>query len=154
MSSLEPGGGGVPHALSHGTFVVVEAAPGNTYSPECFREYHMLPDRTGRYAALYRPVHFSGLAVDMDGILGLAKEHGLRVIEDAAHAIGTRHQGRLIGSFGDLAVFSFHPNKNMTCIEGGAIVTADAAVAAQIEQYRFHGIVKDEDGGVDVKFCL
>ena len=98
------------------------------------------------------PVHFSGLSVDMDGILGLAKEHGLRVIEDAAHAIGTRHQGKLIGSFGDLAVFSFHPNKNMTCIEGGAIVTADAAVAAQIEQYRFHGIVKDEDGGVDVMF--
>ena len=61
VSSLEPGGGAVPHAISHGTFVVVEAAPGNTYSPECFREYHMLPDRTGRYAALYRPVHFSGL---------------------------------------------------------------------------------------------
>lgn len=98
------------------------------------------------------PVHFSGLAVDMVGVLGLAKEHGLRVIEDAAHAIGTRHQGRLIGSFGDLAVFSFHPNKNMTCIEGGAIVTSDPAIAAQIEQYRFHGIAKDEDGGVDVMF--
>ena len=98
------------------------------------------------------PVHFSGLSVDMDGILGLAKEHGLRVIEDAAHAIGTSYKGRLIGSFGDLAVFSFHPNKNMTSIEGGAIVTADAAVAAQIEQYRFHGIVKDEDGGVDIMF--
>jgi dTDP-4-amino-4,6-dideoxygalactose transaminase len=99
------------------------------------------------------PVHFSGLAVDMEGIYGLAKEHGLRVIEDAAHAIGTRHQGRLIGSFGDLAVFSFHPNKNMTTIEGGAISTADPATAAAIEEQRFHGIRKDEDGGVDVVFA-
>jgi dTDP-4-amino-4,6-dideoxygalactose transaminase len=99
------------------------------------------------------PVHFSGLAVDMEGIYGLAKEHGLRVIEDAAHAIGTRHQGKLIGSFGDLAVFSFHPNKNMTTIEGGAISTADPATAAAIEEQRFHGIRKDEDGGVDVMFA-
>ena len=98
------------------------------------------------------PVHFSGLSVDMDGIQALASEHGLRVVEDAAHAIGTRYKDRLIGSFGDLAVFSFHPNKNMTTIEGGAIATGDAAVAAQIEQYRFHGIAKDEDGGVDVMF--
>ncbi|MBS0612341.1 MAG: DegT/DnrJ/EryC1/StrS aminotransferase family protein, partial [Proteobacteria bacterium] len=62
------------------------------------------------------PVHFSGLAVDMDALYALAKECGLRVVEDAAHAIGTRHRGRLIGSFGDLVVFSFHPNKNMTTI--------------------------------------
>jgi dTDP-4-amino-4,6-dideoxygalactose transaminase len=99
------------------------------------------------------PVHFSGLAVDMDGVYGLAREHGLRVIEDAAHAIGTRHQGKLIGSVGDLVVFSFHPNKNMTTIEGGAISTADAATAAAIEEHRFHGIRKDEDGGVDVMFA-
>jgi dTDP-4-amino-4,6-dideoxygalactose transaminase len=99
------------------------------------------------------PVHFSGLAVDMDGVYGLAREHGLRVIEDAAHAIGTRHQGKLIGSLGDLVVFSFHPNKNMTTIEGGAISTADTATAAAIEEHRFHGIRKDEDGGVDVMFA-
>ncbi|MFO1467194.1 MAG: DegT/DnrJ/EryC1/StrS aminotransferase family protein [Steroidobacteraceae bacterium] len=99
------------------------------------------------------PVHFSGLPVDMDGVYALAREHGLRVVEDAAHAIGTRYQGRLVGSFGDLVVFSFHPNKNMTTIEGGAISTADPAVAAQIEEHRFHGIRKDEDGGVDVMFA-
>ena len=99
------------------------------------------------------PVHFSGLAVDMDALYALAKECGLRVVEDAAHAIGTRHRGRLIGSFGDLVVFSFHPNKNMTTIEGGAITTADAGEAALIEEHRFHGIRKDEDGGVDVMFA-
>jgi dTDP-4-amino-4,6-dideoxygalactose transaminase len=98
------------------------------------------------------PVHFSGLPVNMIAILALAKEHGLRVIEDAAHAIGSRYQGRLIGSFGYLTGFSFHPNKNMTSTDGGAIATGDAAAAAQIEQYRFHGIQKDADGTVDVMF--
>ncbi|NNM60857.1 MAG: DegT/DnrJ/EryC1/StrS aminotransferase family protein, partial [Steroidobacteraceae bacterium] len=80
------------------------------------------------------PVHFAGLAVDMDAIGAFAARHSLRVIEDAAHAIGTSHRGRRIGSFGDVAVFSFHPNKNMTTIEGGAIATADAGVVELIER--------------------
>ena len=98
------------------------------------------------------PVHFSGLPVDMDALYGIAREHGLRVVEDAAHAIGSRHRDKLIGSFGDLVVFSFHPNKNMTSIEGGAISTADAQAAALIEQFRFHGIKRNADGEVDVLF--
>lgn len=61
VSSLARDGEKVPHAISHGTFVVVEATEDNDYSRAAFREYHMLPDRSGRYAALYRPVHFSGL---------------------------------------------------------------------------------------------
>ena len=61
VSSLARDGSAVPHAISHGTFVVVEAADDNDYTRACFREYHMLPDSSGRYAALYRPVHFSGL---------------------------------------------------------------------------------------------
>jgi hypothetical protein len=98
------------------------------------------------------PVHFSGLAVDMDAVQSIAAKHGLRVIEDAAHAIGTRHRGRLIGSFGDLTVFSFHPNKNMTSIEGGAIATGDEKAARRVEQYRFHGIQRNAEGEVDVMF--
>jgi dTDP-4-amino-4,6-dideoxygalactose transaminase len=98
------------------------------------------------------PVHFSGLAVDMDAVQSIAAKHGLRVIEDAAHAIGTRYRGRLIGSFGDLTVFSFHPNKNMTCIEGGAIATGDEKAARLFEQYRFHGIKRNAEGDVDVLF--
>jgi hypothetical protein len=98
------------------------------------------------------PVHFSGLPVDMDALYGIAAQHGLRVIEDAAHAIGSRYRGKLIGSFGDLVVFSFHPNKNMTSIEGGAIATADAATAALFEQYRFHGIKRNPKGEIDVLF--
>jgi dTDP-4-amino-4,6-dideoxygalactose transaminase len=98
------------------------------------------------------PVHFSGLAVDLDAVQSIAAKHGLRVIEDAAHAIGTRHRGRLIGSCGDLTVFSFHPNKNMTSIEGGAIVTGDEKIARLVEQYRFHGIKRTAEGEVDVMF--
>ncbi|MGI4945131.1 MAG: NAD(P)H-dependent oxidoreductase [Janthinobacterium lividum] len=61
VSSLARDGSAVPHAISHGTFVVVEATEDNDYTRACFREYHMLPDSSGRFAALYRPVHFSGL---------------------------------------------------------------------------------------------
>jgi dTDP-4-amino-4,6-dideoxygalactose transaminase len=86
------------------------------------------------------PVHFAGLAVDMDRTLAIARRHGLRVIEDAAHAIGTEWQGRRVGSFGDLAVFSFHPNKNMTTIEGGAIAGGSPAEVEAIERLRFHGL--------------
>lgn len=98
------------------------------------------------------PVHFAGLPVDMDALYKLAAEHGLRVVEDAAHAIGSRYAGKPIGSFGDLVVFSFHPNKNMTSIEGGAITTGDAAAAELFEQYRFHGIKRNSAGEVDVMF--
>ncbi|MGA2843101.1 MAG: DegT/DnrJ/EryC1/StrS family aminotransferase [Steroidobacteraceae bacterium] len=98
------------------------------------------------------PVHFSGLPVDMDALYGIAARYGLRVVEDAAHAIGSRYRGKLIGSFGDLVVFSFHPNKNMTSIEGGAIATGDATAAELVEQYRFHGIKRNAQGEIDVMF--
>ena len=98
------------------------------------------------------PMHFCGLPVDQDGIYALAAQHGLRVVEDAAQAIGSRYADKPIGSFGDLVVFSFHPNKNMTCIEGGAISTGDASAAELFEQYRFHGIKRNSAGEVDVMF--
>jgi hypothetical protein len=98
------------------------------------------------------PVHFAGLPVDQDALYSIARKHGLRIIEDAAHAIGSRYQGRLIGSFGDLVVFSFHPNKNMTTTEGGAISTADVKEAERLEPYRFHGIKRNAAGEIDVIF--
>ncbi|MHB8533682.1 MAG: DegT/DnrJ/EryC1/StrS family aminotransferase, partial [Solirubrobacteraceae bacterium] len=98
------------------------------------------------------PVQCSGVPVDLDALGDLARRRGLRIVEDAAHAIGSRHRGRTIGSFGDLVVFSFHPNKNMTTIEGGAIATADPAAVALIEQHRFHGIKKNAEGEIDVLF--
>jgi dTDP-4-amino-4,6-dideoxygalactose transaminase len=98
------------------------------------------------------PVHFAGLPVDMDRLYDIAQRHRLRVIEDAAHAIGSRWQNRRIGSFGDLVCFSFHPNKNITTIEGGAIATGDPGELKLIEQHRFHGICKDDAGNMDVTF--
>jgi len=96
------------------------------------------------------PVHFAGLPVDMGRLYALAEKHGLRVIEDAAHAIGSAWQGRPIGSFGDLVCFSFHPNKNITCIEGGAIVGGSPEELSTIERHRFHGLVKSPENYSDV----
>lgn len=96
------------------------------------------------------PTHFAGLACDMDRLYDIARRHKLRVIEDAALAIGSSWQGRSIGSFGDLVCFSFHPNKNMTTIEGGALVVNNADEAALAERWRFHGISKLPDGTRDV----
>ena len=86
------------------------------------------------------PVHFAGLPVDLDTLYAIANQYGLRVIEDAAHAMGSEYQGNRIGSFGDTQVFSFHPNKNMTTGEGGCVVTRDQQIAERIAQLRFHGI--------------
>lgn len=88
------------------------------------------------------PVHFAGLPVDMDRLNALAQRRELRVIEDAAHAIGSRLGERAIGSFGDLVCFSFHANKNITTIEGGAIVGGSPQEVAAIERLRFHGLLK------------
>ncbi len=96
------------------------------------------------------PVHFSGLSVGMDPINELAAARGIRVLEDAAHAIGTRDGGRLIGSFGDVASFSFHANKNLTTIEGGALSFADPMLTLPLDRERFHGITKDAAGNIDV----
>ena len=73
----------------------------------------------------------------------MAEKHQLRVIEDAAHAIGTEYKGRRIGSFGDTQVFSFHPNKVITTGEGGCVSTRDATLAKKIAVQRFHGIDRE-----------
>ena len=98
------------------------------------------------------PTHFSGLPCDMDRLYAIAKKHNLRVIEDAALAIGSGWKGAPIGAFGDIALFSFHPNKNMTSIEGGAAVFADLAEAKRAEIMRFHGISRLPDGTRDVDY--
>lgn len=85
------------------------------------------------------PVHFAGLPVDMDRLYAIASSHGLRVIEDAALALGSTSRGRRIGSFGDLACFSFHPNKHITSIEGGAVAGGAPEEVRQLELHRFHG---------------
>jgi len=90
------------------------------------------------------PVHYAGLACDMDALLGLARRHGLRVIEDAAHAFPTRYRGRLVGTLdSDATVFSFYANKTMTTGEGGMVVTRNADLARRVRLMRIHGISQD-----------
>nr|WP_294977494.1 UDP-4-amino-4-deoxy-L-arabinose aminotransferase [uncultured Pseudomonas sp.] len=88
------------------------------------------------------PVHYAGAAADMDPINALAQRHGIAVIEDAAHAAGTRYRGRPIGQSGT-AIFSFHAIKNMTCAEGGMFVTDDDALADRVRMLKFHGLGVD-----------
>lgn len=96
------------------------------------------------------PVHFAGRAVDMDPIYQLAAKHELLVLEDAAQAIGTRYKGRQIGSSGNPVCFSFHPNKNITTIEGGALAIDNPELLKKIDRIRFHGIERDSQGVMDV----
>jgi dTDP-4-amino-4,6-dideoxygalactose transaminase len=90
------------------------------------------------------PVHYGGLAADMPAILAIAKHHGLKVVEDAAHALPTTCGGRLVGTLdSDATVFSFYANKTITTGEGGMVVTRDAALAQRIKVMRLHGISRD-----------
>jgi len=89
------------------------------------------------------PVHYRGMPCGMNGLLKLADESGLRVVEDAAHAFGSYYKGKRIGSFGDLACFSFDPVKNVTCGEGGAITTQNAEFVDILQRKRILGIDKD-----------
>jgi len=88
------------------------------------------------------PVHYAGAPADIGPIRELGKRYGIPVIEDAAHAAGTEYQGQHIGHAGT-AIFSFHAIKNMTCAEGGLIVTDDSALADRIRSLKFHGLGVD-----------
>jgi dTDP-4-amino-4,6-dideoxygalactose transaminase/GNAT superfamily N-acetyltransferase len=89
------------------------------------------------------PVHFGGLPCELDAYEALAEKHGLVVIEDAAHAVGAAYRGTRIGGHGNLACFSFYPNKNMTTIEGGMVTTQDAQLADRVRLMRLHGLSSD-----------
>ena len=88
-------------------------------------------------------VHLCGRPCDMPAIMALAGKHGLRVIEDCAHAIEASIDGQPAGSFGDLGCFSFYATKNLTTAEGGMIVSADGALADRIRVMALHGLSKD-----------
>jgi dTDP-4-amino-4,6-dideoxygalactose transaminase len=124
--------------LAGGRPVLVDVEPG-TYNIDVTKIEKAVTKRT----RAIMPVHFAGLPVDLDPLYDIAKKHNLRVIEDAAHAIGTEYKGRRIGSFGDVQVFSFHPNKNMTTGEGGCVATRDEKLASDVALLRFHGMDRE-----------
>jgi len=89
------------------------------------------------------PVHFAGAPVDMEKILAVARKHHLFVIEDAAHGPGSYYRSIHVGGWGQVAVFSFHPIKNITTGEGGMISYSDAQLDRRLRLLRFHGIERD-----------
>jgi dTDP-4-amino-4,6-dideoxygalactose transaminase len=96
------------------------------------------------------PVYLSGLPLDMDRLYAIANKHKLRVIEDAAQAIGSLWKGKRIGSFGDFCSFSFQANKNITTGEGGCLVLNNAEEARLAEKYRLQGVSRSGIDGIDV----
>lgn len=102
---------------------------------------HIEPLITPR-TKLIIPVHYAGAVLDLDPLRELAGQHGIVLVEDAAHAMGAHYKNTAIGSKGT-SIFSFHPIKNITTGEGGMLCTDDAALAEQVRQLRFHGLGVD-----------
>jgi dTDP-4-amino-4,6-dideoxygalactose transaminase len=96
------------------------------------------------------PIYLSGLPVDMDRLYAIANKHKLRVVEDAAQALGSQWNGKPIGSFGDFVSFSFQANKNITTGEGGCLVLNNAEEARLAEKYRLQGVTRSGVDGIDV----
>jgi len=99
---------------------------------------------------LLLPTHYNA-PLDPDGLDAFARRHKVRILEDAALAMGSRTPRGPVGATGDIVSFSFHPNKNMTTIEGGALVLNDEREAAIVDELRFHGIKRLPDGTRDVE---
>lgn len=104
-----------------------------------------LPELIGERTKAIMVCHFAGLVGRLDEVYRIAAQHGLRVIEDAAHAIGTRLGGKPVGATGDLVCFSFGPVKTMTTLEGGAIVTPNPDELQTLHQLRMLGVDKETE---------
>ncbi|NLB71604.1 MAG: DegT/DnrJ/EryC1/StrS family aminotransferase [Chloroflexi bacterium] len=101
---------------------------------------HAVRERITEKTKAIMVMHYAGFACDMPEIMRIANEHGLAVIEDAAHAIGASLQGKALGTWGDVGCYSFFGNKNMTTAEGGMLVTNDDVLAEKARLLRSHGM--------------
>lgn len=126
---------------AHPVFVDVDPVSLNI-DPEKIRQRLEKPVPKERVRAII-PVHLGGWPCDMDAILVLAANHGLRVVEDAAHALPAKYKGRMMGTIGDITAFSFYANKNITTGEGGMATTDNDEYAETMRIMRLHGISKD-----------
>ncbi len=125
------------------------------------RTYNIDParieEKINKHTKVIMPVHLYGQPCDMDSIMAIAKKHGLKVLEDCAQAHGATYKGRIIGSFGDAAGFSFYPGKNLGALgDAGATVTNDEALAAKVRalgnygsDYKYHHIYKGNNSRLD-----
>ncbi len=126
-------------------FVDIEPETFNM-SPKALADKLARARTEGRLPKIIMPVHMCGQSADMAAIGALAREYGVKVIEDASHAIGGRFGNRPVGAceHSDIAVFSFHPVKIVTTAEGGAAVTQDANLAERMQLFRSHGVTRNE----------
>lgn len=102
-------------------------------------------DHITSYTKAIMPVHYGGNPGDLDGIYTLAKQYNLRVIEDAAHSFGGYYKGHRVGAVGDVICFSFDGIKNITCGEGGAVVSKDKSIIEKVQDLRLLGIANDTE---------
>ena len=107
------------------------------------QDWHDAEKRLTSRTKAVMPVHYAGGVGALDEIYDFAHKHGLRVIEDSAHAFGTIYQGKRVGGFGDIACFSFDGIKNITSGEGGCIVASDPEVLQRVQDARLLGVEKD-----------
>ena len=126
------------NAVEHAgaTPVLVDSAPDGTGLIDLDAAQAAITPRT----RAIMPVHLAGRPVDMDRLTAFRDEHDLLVIEDGAHALGAEWHGRMIGAFGNLTTFSFYVTKNVTTIEGGALVSEDSELAVRVERLALHGL--------------
>lgn len=115
-------------------------------SPEALAAKLRRAEKEGRLPKVLVPVHFAGQSCDMRAIGRLASDYGVKIIEDASHAVGGRYLDQPVGNclYSDIVVFSFHPVKIITTAEGGMAVTNDEALAEKMRLLRSHGITRDK----------
>ncbi len=126
-------------------FVDIDIETGNV-SPSSFERKLDAAKKNGTLPDVFLPVHFAGRPCDMDAIQSLCTRHNVKIVEDAAHALGATYSGG--GKVGcarhsDATVFSFHPVKSVTTGEGGIVTTTDEALARRLRLYRSHGVTRD-----------
>jgi dTDP-4-amino-4,6-dideoxygalactose transaminase len=123
-------------------FVDIDEATNNIDPSKLEKKLEELA-REGKKASAVVPVHVAGLPCDMASICGLASRFGVPVVEDAAHAFPVKSGGRMVGTIGDVGVYSFYPTKSITTGEGGMVVTGNDRVAERVRIMRLHGIDRD-----------
>ena len=126
----------IEHLGARPVFVDVDPATLNL-------DAHRIQERITAKTRAILPVHFAGQACDMNTILQVARSRNLPVVEDAAHAIPTRYQGRLLGNLSDVTCFSFYATKNLTTGEGGMLTTERDDVAERVKLMHLHGMSRD-----------